>query len=107
VLELSRTPDGTFVRYLPRGTARGAPGRALTVATYPLEDAYATAMRRASSRAATSRRIAGGGIAVWTTSDPTSVYVAFPGVPHLVEVYAPDADEARRLAVSGRIAPAG
>lgn len=104
-LELTRTADGTFVRYLPAGVEAGDSGRALTVATYPLRDAYATATLRARSRATISRRISGGGIAVWSKAEPTSVYVAFPRVPHLVEVYAPDADEARRLALSGHIAP--
>jgi hypothetical protein len=42
---------------------------------------------------------------VWSQKLPTSVYVAFPGVPHLVEVYAPNADDARTLALSGRIRP--
>ena len=42
---------------------------------------------------------------MWNLARPTSVYLAFPGVPHLVEVYAPDADEARTLALSGRIRP--
>jgi len=104
-LELTRTADGTFVRYLPAGVEAGDSSRALTVATYPLRDAYATATLRARSRATISRRITGGGIAVWSKAEPTSVYVAFPRVPHLVEVYAPDADEARRLALSGHIAP--
>lgn len=104
-LELTRTADGTFVRYLPAGVEAGDSGRALTVATYPLQGAYATATQRAGSRAMISRRISGGGIAVWSKAAPTSVYVAFPRVPHLVEVYAPDADEARRLAFSGHIAP--
>ena len=36
---------------------------------------------------------------------PTSVYLAFPGVAQLVEVYAPDADEARTLALSGSHPP--
>lgn len=104
-LELTRTADGTFVRYLPAGVEAGDSGRALTVATYPMQDAYATATLRARSRATISRRISGGGIAVWSKAEPTSVYIAFPRIPHLVEVYAPDADEARRLALSGNIAP--
>ena len=104
-LELTRAADGTFVRYLPAGVKTGDPGRALTVATYPMQAAFATATLRARSQETISRRISGGGIAVWSKAEPTSVYVAFPRVPHLVEVYAPDAAEARRLALSGRIAP--
>jgi hypothetical protein len=102
-LELSTTSAGTFVRYLPLSGAAGDSVRATTVATYPLRDAYATAVARATNPQMTSRETAGGGVVVWNLKRPTSVYVAFPGVPQLVEVYAPDADEARSLALSGRI----
>lgn len=104
-LELTRTAAGTFVRYLPAGTTVGGSGRALTVATYPLRDAYATAVRRAKGAGMTSDLTGNGGLAVWSKAQPTSVYVAFRGVPSLVEVYAPQAQEARTLALSGRLRP--
>jgi hypothetical protein len=104
-LELTATGAGTFVRYLPPGATVGDSARAITVATYPLRNAYATAAARAKNAQMTSRETAGGGVVVWNLTRPTSVYLAFPGVPHLVEVYAPDADEARTLALSGRIRP--
>ena len=104
-LELTRTATGAFVRYLPAGTAAGSSTRALTVGTYPLRDAYGTAVQRANADAMTSRRTANGGLAVWSTKQPTSVYVAFRGVPSLLEVYAPRAAEARTLALSGRLRP--
>lgn len=104
-LELSTTSAGTFVRYLPLSASVGNSERAITVATYPLRNAYSTAAGRAKSPQMTSRETVGGGLAVWSRTRPTSVYVAFAGVPHLVEVYAPDADQARTLALSGRIRP--
>jgi hypothetical protein len=104
-LELTSTKDGTFVRYLPAGTPVGGAGRALTVATYPLRDAYTTAMRRADVAGMTSSRTKNGGVAVWSRVQPTSVYVAFRGVPSLVEVYAPRASDARALALAGRVRP--
>ena len=104
-LELTTTPAGTFVRYLPLSAAAGDSARTITVATYPLRNAYATAAARAKNAQMTSRETAGGGVVVWNLTRPTSVYLAFPGVPQLVEVYAPDADEARTLALSGRIRP--
>jgi hypothetical protein len=104
-LDLSSTGAGTFVRYAPPAGAAGDPARALTVATYPLRNAYATAVARAKTPRMTSRDVAGGGVAVWNRTRPTSVYLAFPGVSRLVEVYAPDAGEARTLALSGRIRP--
>ena len=104
-LEVTTTSVGTFVRYLPLNAPVGGSARAITVGTYPLRNAYATAVSRSKAPAMTSRETSGGGLVVWSQKLPTSVYVAFPGVPHLVEVYAPDADDARTLALSGRIRP--
>jgi hypothetical protein len=103
-LELTSTTAGTFVRYLPL-TAFGNSARAITVGTYPMRNAYATVVGRAKTTQMTSREAAGGGLAVWSKTRPTSVSLAFPGVPYLVEVYSPDADQARTLALSGRIRP--
>jgi hypothetical protein len=102
-LELTTTSAGTFVRYLPLRAAVGNSERAITVATYPLPNAYATASARSKNPQMASRETAGGGVAVWSRTRPTSVYLAFPGVPQLIEVYAPNAAEARTLALSGRI----
>lgn len=99
-LELTSSPTGAFVRYLPAGRPVGGEGRALTIATYPMEDGYATAARRAKAAGMTSRRTRNGGLAVWSTAQPTSVYVAWPGVRSLVEVYAPRAAEARATALA-------
>jgi hypothetical protein len=104
-LELTRTEVGTFVRYLPAGTAVGGSSRALTVATYPLRDAYGTVVRRAKGAGMSSSPTRNGGLAVWRKAQPTSVYVAFRGVPSLVEVYAPEAEEARTVALSGQLRP--
>jgi hypothetical protein len=104
-LELTTTRAGTFVRYLPLSAPAGDPRRALTIATYPLRNAYATATRRADGPRMAKRRLAAGGIAVWSRAKPTSIYLAFQGVPQLVEVYAPTRAEARRFALSGRIRP--
>ena len=102
-LELTRTETGTFVRYLPAGTTVGGSTRALTIGTYPLQDAYGTAAGRAKGAGMTSQPTRNGGLAVWNKARPTSVYVAFRGVPSLIEVYAPDAKEARTVALSGRL----
>ena len=104
-LEVTTTSVGTYVRYLPLNAPVGDSARAITVGTYPMRNAYATAVSRAKTPAMTSRETSGGGLVVWSQKLPTSVYVAFPGVPHLVEVYAPDADDARTLALSGHIRP--
>jgi hypothetical protein len=106
-LELTSSKTGAFVRYLPAGEPVGGEDRTLTVATYPMADAYATAVRRAKATGMRSTRTQNGGLAVWSTTQPTSVYVAWPGVESLVEVYAPSAATARATAVSGRVRPAG
>lgn len=104
-LELSTTSEGTYVRYLAPGQDAGDTGVAPTVASYPLEDAYASAVERARSDEMASRRLPGGGIAVWQREGATSVYLAFRDVPVLVEVYDPDGAAARRLALSGAVVP--
>ncbi len=104
-LELTSNSAGTFVRYLPLNVSIGDSTRAVTVGTYPMRNAYATAVGRAKATQMASEKAAGGGLAVWSKTRPTSVYLAFPGVPSLVEVYSPDAGQARTLALSGRIRP--
>jgi hypothetical protein len=106
-LELRTTRIGTYVRYLPAGMPAGSDELAPTVATYPLREAYDTAVDRGKSPQMSSRRLHGGGIAVWRGARALSVYIAFRGDPYLVEVYAPEPGEARRLALSGRIAAVG
>jgi hypothetical protein len=104
-LELTATSAGTFVRYLPLSAPVGDSERAITVATYPMRNAFATATTRAKSPQMSSRETDDGTLAVWSKTRPTSVYLAFPGVSQLIEVYSPDAAQARSLALSGRIRP--
>jgi hypothetical protein len=99
-LELTTTSAGTFVRYLRPGIAAGSDDRALTIATYPLANAFATATARSRGPQMSSERTPRGGLAVWSRERPTSVYLAFPDVRQLIEIYSPDAAEARRLAGS-------
>ena len=106
-LELTSSSTGAFVRYLPAGAPVGGEDRTLTIATYPMPDAYATATRRARGAGMASAPASNGGLAVWSESQPTSVYVAWRGVPSLVEVYAPRAADARATALSPRLRPAG
>jgi hypothetical protein len=102
-LELTTSKDGTFVRYLPTGTPVGSDEKTLTIATYPMDNAYATAVSRSKQDGMTSRPTRNGGLAVWSTAQPTSVYIAWRGVPSLVEVFAPRAAEARSTALAGSV----
>jgi hypothetical protein len=104
--ELSKTARGVYVRYLPQGVAVGDPKpRYLTIASYPYKNAYATLNKAAGKKGALSKRLPGGGVAVTSTTQPKSVYVAFPSADLQVEVYDPSAQRARKLAFSGRIVP--
>jgi hypothetical protein len=105
--ELTRSASGrTYVRYLPQGVAAGD-GRAgfLTVATYAVDNAYGKLRLVAAQPASKAVRLHDGGLAVFGARRPTSVYLAFPRSAYQVEVYAPAAAEARRVALSGAIKP--
>lgn len=106
-LELTQTSGGRrFVRYLPDNALLGdRTQRFSTVATYPLPNAYVFAGESAACSGAVSTPAPAAGLAVWRCTRPTSVYLAYPGVPVLVEVYNPDAGRARGLALSGLVRP--
>jgi hypothetical protein len=101
--ELTRTPEGrTYVRYLPPGIKVGQQRPALTVGTYPVADAYA-ATAGVAKQANSVRVPIQGGVAFYTKSHPTSVYLAFPGSDTQVEVFDPDPSRARAVVRSGQI----
>ena len=101
-LELTETKAGyVYVRYLPKTAAIGDKHPAFTtIATFPIRLAFASATSAAHRPNMQSLHVRGGGIAVWNTTRPTSVYVAYPSSGALVEVYDPDPARARALAMS-------
>jgi hypothetical protein len=105
--ELTRTTNGlVYVRYLPEGTGVGDPrSQFLTVGTYPRAGAYAELQRAAKAKGAVSLKVGDDGLAVFSQSRPTSVYLGYPDAKYQVEVFNPSPDEARRLALSGQIVP--
>ena len=105
--ELSQTSDGRiYIRYLPSGVDPGDPrGDFLTVGTYPQADALEVVRQRGGAEGAVLRELANGGLAVYNESTPTSVYVAYPRIPRLVEVFHPSAETAQQLAFSGGVIP--
>ena len=107
--ELTRTRRGkSFVRYLPDGVQAGDRRAAfLTVATYPQPRAYPVTEGSSRRRGMVRESTAGGGLAVWSRKRPNSVYLAYPGGNQLIEVFSPDAGEARRLVVAGQVGPVG
>jgi hypothetical protein len=106
VYELTRTSsDRIFVRYLPHGVAPGAKNATYTfVGTYPFSGAY-RALQTLAKQGDPSFQIPGGGLAVYSPSSPTNVYVAFPGSDVEIEVYDPSAKRARALVAAGQVQP--
>jgi hypothetical protein len=105
-LELTRTPDGrVYVRYLPRGVTFGTEAPFLTVATYPVADGLA--VTKATAREAGTVRISlpDGGVAFFSRSRPTNVYVAFRGIGEQIEVFDPSARRVHALVAAGRLRP--
>jgi len=100
-LEVTRTSrDAVYVRYLPEGVELGnRQPKYTTIATYPMPNAYSSMLRTSRTKGVRSERVPGGGLAVWRRSPGTSVYVAYPRVKYLVEVYDPSPVRARALAL--------
>ena len=106
--ELTQLPHGIiYFRYLPPGTAVGAPIQVLTVGTYAAPGAFSAAKRRAGQSGIVRVPARDGGIAFYSTDAPTSVYVAFPGSDYQIEVSDPSLERARQLVASGKIVPVG
>jgi hypothetical protein len=107
--ELTRTASGRiFIRYLPPGAEVGNRSASYTiVGTYPVEDALEVLQKLSTEPGEQSAPAPGGGLAVYSTSSPNNVYVAYPGSDLQIEVFDPSAKRALRLVTSGRVAPVG
>jgi hypothetical protein len=105
--ELTRSADGrVYVRYLPAGVKVGERATPyLTVATYPLADAFAATERASQASGAVTIPAKGGAIAFYDRSSPTSVHLAYPGAKFQVELLDPSAARAHQLAASGSVRP--
>jgi hypothetical protein len=107
--ELTRTSSGRiFIRYLPPDAEVGnRSARYTIVGTYPVENAHEVLQRLSTQPGEKSAPAPGGGLAVYSTSSPRNVYVAYPGSDVQIEVFDPSAKRALRLVTSGRVAPVG
>jgi hypothetical protein len=100
--EVQQLPDGTlYVRYLPADVEAGDPGKYLTVATYPMEDAYSVTSGHATAQGSQQLDAGEGAVAF---SGRNSVYVAYDGLDQQIEVYDPTPGVARRLVSRGALA---
>jgi hypothetical protein len=105
--ELTRTSNGRiFIRYLPKGVPVGVDKADYTiVGTYPVPNATGVLESLAKKSGEQKLSVPGGGIAVYSASQPTNVYIAYPGSNLQIEVFDPSADRARRIVTSGQVAP--
>lgn len=105
--ELTRTSSGrVYVRYLPAGVKAGdLRANFLVVGTYRQPGSFANLQRAAKAKGALSLRVEHGGLVVFSSSKPTSVYLGYPGAGYQVEVYSPSADSARSLVLADKIRP--
>lgn len=108
-LELTREANGdVYVRYLTGGAEAGDPrARFVTVGTYPVADATAATRSAADAAGTEPREVPYGGIAFVGPDGAGSVYVAYSGSTHQIEVFAPAAGEALELVADGDVVPVG
>ena len=101
--EFTETSDKrVYVRYLPTGVAAGSAKPFLTVASYPVANAFAVTSSAAGQPDAVKLG-AGTGVAFYNKARPTNVYMAFPGTNVQLEVYDPSAQSLRKLIAAGSI----
>lgn len=107
-LELSR-PDAsrTYVRYLTGGAEAGDPQPDfLTVGTYEDPNALKKLRRQGEEPGGVLAKAPGGATVYFNRNQPSSVYLAYPGVDAQIEVYDPDFERALQLVNSGQIVSA-
>lgn len=106
--ELTRSASGNvFIRYLPPGVKVGSTTPYLTVATYPFPGAFGAIQALAQQKNLQTVKLAGGGLAVRNTSNPTSIHLAFPGSAYQVEVFDPKPASVLRTVKSGQVTSIG
>jgi hypothetical protein len=105
--ELSITSDqNIYVRYIDPNVPIGSKNvAALTVGTYPVQDATSALQREAEKPGAKTDTAPGGGFVLTGASAPQSVYIAYPDSNYEIEVFDPEPQQALRLATSGAIVP--
>jgi hypothetical protein len=106
--ELTQASNGrVFVRYLPSGIAVGSKAPELTIATYPVVNAFGATSAMARRSDAVKVQTHSGAIAFFGKSRPTNVYEAFPGSNYQIEIYSPSAVQAQGMVRSGLIGSLG
>ncbi|MFI9488504.1 hypothetical protein ACIG47_19110 [Promicromonospora sp. NPDC052451] len=106
-IELTLTANsGTFVRYLPEGSAAGDPSKHLTVATYHALTGY-EGLEGADTDLATVEHTRSGAVVAVFDNRPLSTYFSFENAAFQVEVYSPEKNESKKLTDDGAITLVG
>lgn len=95
-----------YVRYLPAGVAAGSTHAYMTVASYPVANAFALT-RAAAGRPDVVDLPVSGGVGFYAKAQPTNAYIAYPGSDTQIEVYDPSGAALKRLVAAGQIQPVG
>lgn len=108
-LELSEPEEGrTYIRYLTGDAEAGDPRpNFFTVGTYANEDPVATLKRQGEESGGVLGKAPGNATVYFDRNDPSSIYLAYPGVEAQIEVFDPDFKRALQLVNSGQIIPVG
>jgi hypothetical protein len=102
--ELRKTDDNRiFIRYLPAGVSVGSKKQYLTIATYPVKNAFAVTGKLARKSSSVRVGIGKNGVAFYNRESPTNVLLAYRGSGYQVEVYDPSPGRAREVVTSGRV----
>ncbi|HYZ76818.1 MAG TPA: hypothetical protein VE596_05540 [Gaiellaceae bacterium] len=104
--ELTQSSNGrTFIRYLPKGVRVGSRRNVLFVGTYAVPSAYKALQKAAKASGDVTFKAPRSGLAIYSRTGATNVYVAYPGSNYQIEVYDPNPTRARKLVRSGAIRP--
>jgi hypothetical protein len=103
--ELTVSSSGqVLVRYLPAGTPVGTKQSYLTIATYPVANAFG-ATSSLTGPGNVTLHIPHGGIAEYPNGGANDIHLAFPGGVVQVEVFDPSASVPPKLVSSGAVVP--
>lgn len=95
-----------YVRYLPHGVKPGDPRpNYITIGTYPKQGAFAIVEAARKLRGSRVQEFGANEIAVTYSTRPKSVYVAYRGVPYMIEVFDPAALGSETLVRNGLLVP--
>lgn len=105
--QLTTTKNGdVYLRYLPQGVKANDPQSKWTIiGTYPGTNAYQAVQTNITKFKMHSLPVLYHGVSAWSDKHPNNVYVAYPGLPELIEIYDPTKGDAQKFADSSLLAP--